>query len=214
MARIPIEFEWSRDPKGYRFVETKLPKMLCVVRNGTGHGLKDLQSYWPLAKTDTLFGIFANMATSPEGVLEFVRRFGPLTWDGFDAKKGDPVNLVMFNADHMRQVLRIWNGGQKQTQTQLPVGPYQAAPSVSLNAMVVWDPAAKALRWKVCPNTLLDALWLQLGQALTAGVQIRECEHCGEWFYTGRGTDRRLDAKFCSDEHRIAFNSLKRSREK
>jgi len=34
------------------------------------------------------------------------------------------------------------------------------------------------------------------------------------FFEAGRGTGRRLDAKFCSDEHRIAFNSLKRSREK
>ena len=60
---------------------------------------------------------------------------------------------------------------------------------------------------------LLDALWLQLGQALTVSAKIRQCEHCGNWFEAGRGTGRRLDAKFCSDEHRIAFNSLKRSKE-
>ena len=40
------------------------------------------------------------------------------------------------------------------------------------------------------------------------------CLHCGERFQTGlgRGKARRADAKFCCDEHRRAYNSLKRSR--
>jgi len=39
----------------------------------------------------------------------------------------------------------------------------------------------------------------------------RACAHCGAMFEAGRGAGRRADAKFCSDEHRVAFNSLKRS---
>jgi hypothetical protein len=209
MAQLVIEFDWRRDPKGYRLVEAV--RQIRVVRNGKGQAPKDFEHYRPLSSTDVLFKIFANTATTPEGVLDFVRRFGSLTWDGWDEKIGDDVNLVISNADHMRQLLRYPSGNENPPH--LPLSPYQATPSTSINAQVIWDPATKAPRWELRPNTLLDALWLQLGQALAAGAQIRQCEHCGDWFEAGRGTGRRLDAKFCCDEHRTSFNSLKRSRE-
>jgi hypothetical protein len=186
--------------------------MLRILRNGTGHRPHDYQPCRPLDSSDLLFKIFANVATTPQGVLDFVQRYGPLTHQGWSAAHGDPVNVIMFNADHMRQVLRSWAGEKRPPN--LPIGPLQTPPSSSLDAMIVWDHVAKSLKWELRPKTFLDALWLQLGQALTAGAQIRQCEHCGDWFEAGRGTGRRLDAKFCSDEHRIAFNSLKRSREK
>jgi hypothetical protein len=145
-------------------------------------------------------------------VLDFVRRFGPLTLDGWDSEKGDDVNLAISNADHMRQLLKHASGNQKRAS--LPHDQHQASRSSSIDAQVIWDPATRGPKWELRPKTLLDALWLQLGQALTAGVQIRQCEHCGDWFEVGRGTGRRLDAKFCSDEHRTTYNSLKRSREK
>lgn len=210
MSRIAIEFEWAMDPKGYRLAETGRPKMLRVVRNGTGNKPEDLRLFRPLA-SDLLFKIFANLARTPDGVLELVSRFGSLTYEGWDPTKGEPVNWVMRDADQMRQVFRFWDGDREQSRL---FGPPFIGPGSSLDAMVVWDPAAKALRWELRPKSLLDALWLQLGQALTTGVQIRQCEHCRDWFKVGQGTGRRLDAKFCCDEHRIAFNSLKRSREK
>jgi hypothetical protein len=79
MTRISIELDWPRDPKGYRLAETGYPKQLRIAPNGTK---KSLPSFQPLASTDTLFEIFANIATSPEGALDFVQRYGPLTWDG------------------------------------------------------------------------------------------------------------------------------------
>ena len=206
MAQIVIEFDWVRDPKGYRLVESELPKMICVVRNGKGHTPEDFEHYQPLSSTDWLFKIFVNTATTPAGVLDFVQRFGPLTWEGWDARKGDPVNGAIYHADRMRQLLRPSSGDQRR--------PDLTPGSIcSLNAAVIWDPKTKAAKWELRPNTLLDALWLQLGQALTGSAKFRQCEHCGDWFDAGRGTGRRLDAKFCSDEHRITFNSLKRSRE-
>jgi hypothetical protein len=63
------------------------------------------------------------------------------------------------------------------------------------------------------PGFLLDGLWLQLGQALSSGASIRKCLQCGSWFPAGHGSGRREDAKFCSDEHRILFNSLKRKQQ-
>ncbi len=222
MARIAIELDWARDPKGYRLAETGRPKMLRIVRNGAGQDPENLAYFQPLASTDSLFEVFANIATTPEGALEFVRRYGPLTPDGWDS--GDQVYLVTSQAERMREILRVWakkknhlhmpRRSQKSFGLPIRVHPDDTGPSSSLEAKVFWDPLDKTLKWELRPRTLLDALWLQFGQALTSGIQIRQCEHCGDFFEAGRGTGRRLDAKFCSDEHRIDFNSLKRSREK
>jgi hypothetical protein len=205
MVQIIIDFDWRRDPLGYHLIEEQ--RSFLVRRNGKGHAPEDTEHYRPLSGTDALFKIFVNMATTPERVLEFVRRFGSLTWEGWDATKGDRVDVVLHNARFMQQALRFSTVDQN-VPARCGLGPS------ALMAAVVWDPATQRPKWELRPNTLLDALWLQLGQALTGGSKFRQCEHCGNWFEAGQGTGRRLDSKFCSDGHRIAFNSLKRSREK
>jgi hypothetical protein len=223
MARISVELDWVRDPRGYRLVEkTEHPK-LRIVRNGTEHPSK-LPPFQPLASTDLLFKVFANTATTPEGALDFVQRFGPLTHAGWGSDGEDAV-IAMRQAEYMRGVLTAWFGKQKSSvisirrspiasRTPLVVNRYDTGPSIRLEAKIVCDPLTRALKWELRPNSLADALWLQLGQKLTAGFQIRQCEHCGDWFEAGQGTGRRFDAKFCSDEHRVLYNSLKRSRRK
>jgi len=211
MAQPVIEFYGVRDPKGYHLVEDARSKR--VVRNGKGHDArKDFEHCRPLSSTDSLFRIFANIATTPTGVLEFVQRFGPLTEAGQDPDLGDDVRLVVSNAQHMGQLLRYFSG--KEKQPHLAASRFQATQGISIEAQVIWDPATMAPKWELRPRTLLDGLWLQLGQALTSGGRISQCEHCGNWFEAGRKTGRRLDAKFCCDQHRTAFNSLKRSRDK
>jgi hypothetical protein len=210
MPQIVIEFEWPVDPKGYHLVESERP--MRVRRNGKGHAPEDFPCRRPLSQTDWLFKVFARLAIAPSGVLEFVRRYGSLTHDGSDEARGDFVDLVIHNAHLMQQLLESSSRYQKQPDL-LPI-PLQLSAISLLNASVCWDPITKRPKWELRPNTLLDALWLQLGQALTGSAQFRQCEHCGDWFEAGRGAGRRLDAKFCSDEHRIVFNSLKRSREK
>lgn len=224
MARISIEFESARDRRGYRLVDNGQPKMLRIVRIGTGIGPENLVPCRPLGSTELLFEIFANMAATPEGALNFVTRYGPLTADGEDAQRGDAVNLIIFNAELMQAILSARAGKQRSpaimgrqhhgSPKPLVVDPHDTGPSVPLNAMLVWNPVTKSRDWEFRPFTLLDGLWLQLAQAVSAGGQMRQCEHCGAWFEAGRGTGRRLDAKFCCDEHRVTFNSLKRSREK
>ena len=225
MALIEVNLDWARDPKGYHLAEGGRPKGLRIVRNGMGPGPENLETIQPLLTTHWLFKIFANKATTAEGALDFVSRYGPLTPEGWDERAGNSVNLITFHAEYMREILKLRSGKQwrplapndrrrEDFRRPLVVRRDDTGPSVSLDAKVVWDATVKALRWEFYAKTLLDALWLQLGQELTAGTEIRQCEHCGDWFEAGRGTGRRLDAKFCSDEHRIAFNSLKRSREK
>jgi len=202
MGELPIiVFEWWKDPKGYRLAEVGHPKLLRIVRNGR---TRDLELSRPLDSPDT-FRIFATTATTPEGLLKFVQRFGPLTFLGND--QGELVGDVTRRAVIMQDTLK-WLSAHPRRK------PPDLGWSANCAAWLRWDPQAKNLRWQLHPSTLLDGLWLQFAQAVTRGVHIRSCAHCGDLFEAGLGTGRRLDAKFCSDEHRIAFNSLKRSKEK
>jgi hypothetical protein len=207
MARLPvIDLDWWKDPKGYRLAETGRPRLLRVVRNG---GPRDtLALSRPLDTSDTLFGIFAKTATTPEGVLKFVQSFGPLTVFGND--QGDLVNDIINRAHFMQSTLKWMSAQPRQLAREKPF----LGPGVTFHAWLDWDLTTDSPVWRLRPSTLLDGLWLQFAQAVSRGIQIRTCAHCGGLFETGRGTGRRFDAKFCSDEHRIAFNSLKRSEEK
>ena len=202
MALLPIiDFTWARDPKGYRLSDAGPLRRL--IRNGPNR--TDVQC--PILSGEE-FRIFASIATTDAGLLEFANRYGPLTWSGFDAEQGDLVHLVTMQARRMKELLNASSGHAPV----LDGSPAVFYPESTVYATVVWDPANKGLRWQFRPNTLLDALWLQFGQAVTRGAQIRACEHCGAWFEAGAGMGRRADARFCSDEHRVTYNSLKRNK--
>jgi len=189
------------DPKGYHLAETEPLKLLRIVRNG---GPRDKLVYCrPLDRSRTLFRIFATSATTPEGLLKFVQRYGPITLEGNE--KGDLVGYAIRKAQLMQDTLR-WHARQRGSDKP-------SLDSVTLHARLDWDEKG-SLSFKLRPNSLVDGLWLQFAQEVTRGVHIRACKHCGDLFETGVGTGRRLDAKFCSDKHRIAFNSLARSKEK
>jgi hypothetical protein len=205
VARLPtIEFTNWRDPKGYRLLEAKPPELRRVVRNGNGD-TKWLPSS-PLAKTRDLFLIFARTANTPAGVLKFVQQYGPLTHYGNG--QGDIIDYVISHATDMRELIDSISHHQQSVLG----GP--VASGSTFYAAVVWDPITAMHRWELRPSTLLDGLWLQFGEAITRGAEIGVCVHCGDWFEAGRGAERRAGAKFCSEDHKIAYHSLKRSREK
>jgi len=139
-----------------------------------------------------------------------VQRHGPLTEGGHYQDQGDDVRRVLWDADRMRYLLKIRsvqrkNRGQAETLAL-------AFPFTPLYAGVDWERTTFALRWVLRPLTLLDGLWLQFGQAITRGAGLQTCRLCREWFEVGYPSDRRLDSKFCCDEHRVQYNSLKRSK--
>jgi hypothetical protein len=192
---IVEDFKWYKDQKGYRLVPAKLARRgvdspfddiepARIVRNGG-----TLQMYQPL-NIPNLFSHFTSLARSEDGVLKFVQRYGPLTRGGL-GKGGDVVEAIIKEAESMAQALR--GGGVSRMMTKF-------------NAWIVADQTG--MRFKVSPTSLLDAIWLQFVQSKS---KFRECLQCGELFMHGVGA-RRGDAKFCSDECRIKYNSLERSR--
>jgi hypothetical protein len=77
-------------------------------------------------------------------------------------------------------------------------------------AYLVADPK-RGMRLQISPETLISALWSQLGQSLAGKVGFSECRHCGNWFETGPGTGKHVDAEFCCNDHKVRYFSLARS---
>ena len=208
MPDLTFDFVWDRDVKGYQLIPGKDPirrrgqsveewllnarlddiQPPRIVRKGG-----KLQRYRPLKISD-LFKIFVDMAQTEKGVLKFINTYGPLTRD----KEGDDVVEVIDQAKEMLEVLQgKWGIGV-----------------MPLSKLSVWIETKRngKIELKVRPACLLDAMWLQLAQSRSV-MNIRECPQCHKAFMVGGGGGaQRRDAKFCSDECRIKFNSLARSR--
>jgi hypothetical protein len=187
-------------------LRTKLGKLdYRIIRCGG-----KLIPYRPLIDFDGLFRTFANVAATPRGILDFIEKFGPLTLEGLDEKRGEDVSKLIEHAKAMRTLLEKYSRGQKAGLAQI-----LGADGVELGPIkttLISDPATGTLRLQLSVGDLLRGMWIQLGQTLSSGATIRRCEQCGMLFEAGPGTTRRLDAKFCSDEHRVAFNSHKRTK--
>jgi hypothetical protein len=201
MTTINLDFTWFFDTQGYRLKNGRL------VRKGG-----ELKSYRPLEAFPTLFKIFIDKCRTEKGVIFFVSKFGPLITSpgglittrvlglpGFMAAGGDSIREVIQQAKWMAKLL----SDHKSDIPQIPL--------TSLEAFLV-SGGGSAIRLKLSPSRLIDAIWLQMAQSITSGRDLRECLHCGELFEVGPGSGRRLDAKFCKDEHRIAFNNRRRSK--
>ena len=212
MADLPIiQFNNWRDPQGYRLDDQKQ----FVVRNGKRND--NLEVLEPL-KNKALNYEFANTVVTPERLLKFVQLYGPLTERGND--HGDEVHDVLWHAERMRGLLKLWHAKRKRDllkpssargRRERPIKGF-GLPLTPVFAGISWDPKTNFPRWVMRPHSLLDGLWLQFGQATTRGTRIETCRRCGEWFEVGYPSDRRLDSKFCCDEHRVQYNSLKRSK--
>lgn len=179
------------------------PKPERIVRRGG-----QLRAYRPLREVDGMFKVFANKATTADGLLDFIEMFGPLTRSGLEIDQGEDVSILVDQAKLMGDFLeRYTRLSQKGFSRAFPSrGIMLGAIESKLNV----EPGTDSLRLQLSVEDLLTGLWVQFGQALSGGATLRTCRHCSMLFETGPGSGRRLDASFCSDDHRVAFNSLKR----
>jgi hypothetical protein len=220
-----IDFEWWRDDAGYRYVPaapgnpepcemSALYQMIAPIMGRAGKPARivrrggKLVPYRPFDKVDGLYKIFARLGTTGEELLDFVNRFGPLTEEG-NRDSGEEVLFTFACAQSMREVLSCPKTERGAYFARF--GDKGLAWS-RIDAVLAFNPMTGKPQFRFTPPTLVNALWLELGQTLSSDASIRNCLHCGGWFEAGPGTGRREDAKFCSDAHRVAFNSRKRSR--
>jgi hypothetical protein len=233
LSALQLEFEWQRDPAGYRLVEAPWPyarrsrqpsadtagtkisatlgirpsvgRQYCIIpRSGV------LKRYSPLLEFSNLFELFARDVVSPESLLAFVEKFGPLTQFGLDQHSGENVGLGIADAIAMKIVMA---GHFRGTEGLLAVTGDSGLPLGEMGVTLFVDPsnAASGLNIKLKIRDLRTAMWMQLGQSLSQGSKLRQCAFCQSLFVAGPKTGRRADAQFCSDQHRIDFHSKRRT---
>ena len=213
MALLFIDFEWWKDAKGYRLAAPEPGTLAGSLLESVGkpqrvvpNGGKRI-AYRPLDRFDQLYMAFAGVQT-PENLLHFIENYGPLTAHGLQPDRGDRVPFVLGQA----AMFRDWLDANHRRRKELVAGVGEDGEKFGSLDFSLTANTSGVVRLRVFPRTLLSALRLQLAQTLSGGTKIRACLHCGKWFEAGPGTDRRLDAKFCSDDHRVLYNSLKRSK--
>jgi hypothetical protein len=219
-----VDFEWAFDEAGYDWVPGG-PADECDEKSAFGEALSalhgkpirpprivrrggELRAYRPFERVNGLFLPFSRRATTVEGLLEFVSRHGPMTRDG-NERSGEDAIIGLGHAEAISEFLKDY---RNDPQASLGRFGEQGLGWSRIDVGLALNSTTGQPQMKLRPSCLVNALWFELASSLTGDARLQDCGHCGAWFLTGPGTNRRLDAIFCSDEHRVAFNSLKRSR--
>jgi hypothetical protein len=235
MPTLPIYLEWYKDAEGYRL--TNDDNYGNVIVNCGGK----LIPTRPLESKDRLFKVFSNL-TNADGLLEFVKQnglfyqpsyIGPV-WsqatgtmkdlfhadveanlgrrDLSSSSQGESVADLLSTAALFRKVMLQSTKGWKRVPQSLDLELSTRFYRKSLGEIGVYGDQRRGFRHTFTTYSLMDGLWLQLAGDVSGGAAFRPCARCGVVFETGPGTDRRADSKFCSDRHRIEFNSRKRAK--
>lgn len=122
----------------------------------------------------------------------------------WQAEEGEPLELGLDHARWFRDVLK------QKHKPGCVARSFEAFRLEKYKVEIVPDDK-RGIRFKFFPHDLLDYLILRLAHVVLALPIYSSCMWCGEFFAKGVGTKRRGDAQFCSDQHRIDYNSQKRS---
>jgi hypothetical protein len=219
MSVLEVSLDWGVDSKGYKFEDYGNEKTII----GSGGILKKTRPHFESAITAF------EKVQSQSDLLKFVTNYGLLNEPSYEKSYGKVrVNAKSLKpipgwrpiigegvVEHLETASRI-----REFRSWIAKGGY-ASKILSdwiderlLNAKhgeieMVLDEGRFKLRLRA--NSLLDGMLLQLATRTTIGTKIRICRHCAIPFEVGSGTGRRSDAIFCSESHKIASHSLKRS---
>jgi hypothetical protein len=79
---------------------------------------------------------------------------------------------------------------------------------------LLYDPNTGRLVFRMVPQTLIGALWLQFTQAISGNKELRQCGGCEKWFEVSPGPQMRTTRQFCSVACRLrAFRKRQQARE-
>jgi hypothetical protein len=227
MDSVLTDFEWFRDPSGYRLSVEEIPGQECSSPGSRAEWIvpksDSTVGYRPFARGAEIYAAFSSIET-PADLLKFVNLHGYLTWGAINPyphltddatyqkfPRGEPISLGLAEAKMFREILDLRD---RREMTRLAshfkskihgfVDGGQAG-----RVELLPDPKI-GIRMRITPPTLLGALWYQLALHLNDAT-LRRCRHCNKYFRAGAGTNLRADAIFCCREHKNAHHNNHRS---
>ncbi|MDP1671270.1 MAG: hypothetical protein Q8L63_04195 [Alphaproteobacteria bacterium] len=237
MSPLKLHLNWFKDSAGYRLTDHGKYGARII-----GNGGK-LIPFSPFDENDAVFSAFASV-TSPPGLLHFVEQYGLLNEPAYgvqvergrttgvafggssfriderglsfveDLPEGEDVGRHLETAQLFREILDQSGKGWRRTLPTLAESIAEAIADEALGEISLVGDRRFGFQMVLTANSLMDGLWLQLGQKVAGQAKFKTCElpSCRQVFEVGSSSGRRLDARFCSDSHRIEFNSRKRTR--
>jgi hypothetical protein len=210
MHESPIVFPWPVHKHGYEIVKGALvPRAPGGIGTDALSDTRDgpLRVYHPL-EDETLWLRFAQTCVDAVGVLGFAKEFGNLS--GSPKHVDNRLEDILSLAALIRKIVPLIQKN-KRYEAMLLFNESRQAPR--MREVIVWFSGVN-FGFKLLPQTLKDALFHQVGEAITGNRRFRRCrnEGCPNWFRLGphagsggRGsttvTSRR---EFCSDRCRVA----------
>lgn len=226
MPKFAIELDWKIDDRGYS-ARDHGKWGHSIVRNG---GI--LKSVRPFASIDSHYRQFAAVRTRDD-LLKFVNTHGLL--DDADPGGSDVVRTTTDDLGRVKSLVSMKYVEGERVEHHLvraalfgkALAAKQSGRHVSrsvgqaifndmgdspLGAICLAPNIPGGLKFIFRAESLMAGLWIQLAQSLLGESIILSCDFCGDFFAAGVGSGRRADAKFCTKEHQIQFNSRKRAK--
>jgi hypothetical protein len=219
---LEVDLLWYKDSKGYALEDYGRYGRWVVRRGGElvpihplrgGFAFKafsNVSSRQDLVDFVNIHGFLENAQGSISGFFRSELRARPLPLiptTGSPSPQGEDVDEHLKAAAFFRRIL-----GLRARRIRSPdLAAWLQDVSDSLGEVQIVADKGGWFRPVLKPTSLMGGMLLQLVSSVGRGAEYRLCKHCGAIFEVGPGAGRRADAKFCSDEHKIVFNSRRRS---
>jgi hypothetical protein len=175
--------------------------------------------------TASLVTVFAYV-TTPKALLAFVKQYGSVANSG-GTDRGDSIPRCLWQAQRFRELLLCKEKGPRkvaalynaQLRAALARDDAEIPDRIESEYDELYEPIgtvelvpdpARGVRLRFTTDTLVGAMFWQLGLKLSGATTFRECRQCGKPFEAGPGMELRADSTFCCAEHSVLFHSRRR----
>jgi hypothetical protein len=196
---INVDFDWYRafSEDGSAGYEHSRDKIREVGRKTEPYRLVDDSS-------TKLFLTFAGLdERSPDACVNFANRWGFLKVQQFDRNRTESLSDWVDGIKSMKRSVAQLRDKERPRGSSLSGIGTSAALFLRFG-----DPNPSLV---LRPETLLDAMRIQMAQFFTAGNELADCAECGKAFAIGIGVRKRADSRFCSDACRFRYHNKRRA---
>jgi hypothetical protein len=209
---IDIGFQWSR-ARTYECADVGGSRVI----RPSGEKRDKLEPF-KINGAKPLYIRFAELDGSDEACRQFACAWGLLTTD--EAGKAETVAGWQKEIRKLRGLMNSLRVGEKPPGGFLRAKTGSRGHELRLTSIRVSlvpgtfdaDGVIGRPQMMLEPETLLDAMYLQLGKFVAGDGTLSACKQCGGWFERGATESRRSIAVFCSEKCKNRFHYLERAK--